>query len=52
MKWPKLLKKLYAACLAHDAEKEKELVAKALRKNLKARDKKKESTVTQVIVRD
>jgi hypothetical protein len=52
MKWPKLLRKLYDAILAKDTAKEKELFEKALRKNVKAHEKNKKTTVTQVTVRD
>ena len=52
MKWPKLLKKLYNAILEHDAVKEKKLYNKALKKNVKAHEKHKKTTVTQVTVQD
>jgi hypothetical protein len=51
MKWPKLLNEMYQACLAHDTVKEKELFMKALKKNIKARNKHKKVTVPQVTVR-
>ena len=51
MKWPKLLNETYRACLAHDTIKEKELFIKALKKNIKARNKNKKVTVPQVTVR-
>ena len=52
MKWPKLLKKMYQACLEHDRDRERELFLKALNKSIKDREKGKTKTVTQVIVRD
>jgi len=51
MKWPKLLNEMYRACLAHDTIKEKKLFMKALKKNIKARNKNKPRTVPQVTVR-
>lgn len=51
MKWPKLLNEMYQACLAHDKDKEKELFLKALKKNIKSRNKDKPITVPQVTLR-
>jgi hypothetical protein len=51
MKWPKLLNEMYRACLEHNTIKEKELFIKALKKNIKARNKNKPRTVPQVTVR-
>lgn len=51
MKWPKLLNEMYRACLEHDTIKEKELFVKALKKNIKARNKNKKIKVSQVTLR-
>jgi hypothetical protein len=50
MKWQKLIRKFYVACVAHDTESQKKLYRKALRKNVKANLKNKPTTVPQVTV--
>jgi|APCry1669189733_1035249.scaffolds.fasta_scaffold11484_4 hypothetical protein len=52
MKWSKLLRKMYKACLAHDRASEMKLYFKALKKNSKSRLNNKNRTATQVTVRD
>jgi hypothetical protein len=52
MKWDKLLKKLYAACLNHDRAEEMRLYFKALKKNAKSHLKNKKSKLSQVTVQD
>jgi hypothetical protein len=50
MKWQKLIRKFYVACIAHDTESQKKLYKKALRKNVKANLQNKPTTVPQVTV--
>ena len=50
MKWDKLLKKLYAACLNHDRTEEMRLYFKALKKNAKSHLKNKKSNGMKILL--